>query len=52
MTIWDRYAALETLAAREYDLVLSDVMVPQLDGCGPARALHATPPPGAIPLVC
>ena len=47
----DGRAALARLAEEPYDLVLSDVMLPYLDGLGLARALQADPALRAIPLV-
>jgi CheY-like chemotaxis protein len=47
----DGRAALDILAAQRPDLVLSDVMMPRLDGRALARAMFADPSYRAIPLV-
>ena len=47
----DGRAALRRLAEDRYDLVLSDIMLPHLDGLGLARAMHADPDLRAIPLI-
>lgn len=47
----DGRAALRRLAEERYDLVLSDIMMPYLDGLGLARAMRADPALRAIPLV-
>ena len=47
----DGRAALRRLAQGGYDLVLSDIMMPRLDGLGLARAMGADPALRAIPLV-
>ena len=47
----DGQEALERLAEAHPALVLSDVMMPHLDGRALARALHADPALRAIPLV-
>ena len=47
----DGRAALGWLAAARPDLVLSDVMMPLLDGLGLAAAMHADPALRDIPLV-
>ena len=47
----DGQAALEALAATRYDVVLSNVMMPRLDGCGLANAMHADPALQHIPLI-
>ena len=49
--VGDGRAALAALAADRYDLVLSDTMMPRLDGIGLARALAADPGLRAIPVV-
>ncbi len=49
--VGDGRAALRRLAEGGYDLVLSDVMLPFLDGLGLARAMHADPALRAIPLI-
>ncbi|MDF4025567.1 ATP-binding protein [Luteibacter sp. PPL201] len=43
--------ALEAIARRRPDLVLSDVMMPGLDGFGLLKALRADPATAAIPVV-
>ncbi|ATB51426.1 ATP-binding protein [Corallococcus macrosporus] len=45
------HAALEAVRARRPDLVLSDVMMPGLDGFGLLRALRASPLTSDIPLI-
>lgn len=47
----DGRAALRLLGAGRYDLVLSDLMMPYLDGAGLAAAMRADPALRAIPLV-
>jgi CheY-like chemotaxis protein len=47
----DGRAALDQLAAQRPHLVLSDVMMPRLDGRALARAMAADPAYRAIPLV-
>ena len=47
----DGRAALRLLGEARYDLVLSDVMMPYLDGAGLAAAMRADPALRAIPLV-
>ena len=47
----DGRAALRRLAEGGYDLVLSDIMMPRLDGLGLARAMGADPALRAIPLI-
>jgi PAS domain S-box-containing protein len=47
----DGYAALEAARARAPDLVLSDVMMPNLDGFGLIAALHADPRTVAVPVI-
>lgn len=47
----DGRAALRLLGAGHYDLVLSDLMMPYLDGAGLAAAMRADPALRAIPLV-
>jgi CheY-like chemotaxis protein len=49
--VGDGRAALRRLAEERYDLVLSDVMLPYLDGLGLARAMQDDPALRAIPLV-
>ncbi len=51
VTAGDGRAALDRLAAQPVALVLSDVMLPHLDGRALARAMHADPAQRAIPLV-
>ncbi len=49
--VGDGRAALRRLAEARYDLVLSDVMMPYLDGVGLAAAMQADPTLRDIPLV-
>lgn len=49
--VGDGRAALAALAADRYDLILSDTMMPRLDGIALARALAADPSLRSIPLV-
>ena len=51
VTAADGRAALARLAEARPALVLSDVMMPHLDGRALARALHADPAHRALPLV-
>jgi signal transduction histidine kinase len=50
-TAGDGQAALEAVRARRPDLVLTDVMMPQLDGFDLLRALRADPGTRSIPVV-
>ena len=50
-TAGDGRAALRLLAEARYDLVLSDVMMPYLDGVGLAAAMRADPALRDTPLV-
>ena len=47
----DGWAALRRLGEAPYDLVVSDVMLPFLDGVALARAMQADPALRATPLV-
>jgi PAS domain S-box-containing protein len=47
----DGQAALEAARARPPDLVLSDVMMPRLDGFGLLRALRAEPATHTVPII-
>ena len=49
--VGDGRAALRRLAETPYDLVVSDVMLPLLDGAALARAMRADPALRAIPLI-
>ena len=49
--VGDGRAALAALATDRFDLVLSDTMMPRLDGVGLARALAADPDLRRIPIV-
>ncbi len=49
--VGDGQAALEALAATRYDVVLSNVMMPRLDGCDLANAMHADPTLRHIPVI-
>ena len=51
VTAGDGREALVSLAANQVALVLSDVMMPRLDGRELARTMHADPAHRAIPLV-
>lgn len=51
VVVGDGRAALRRLAEGGCDLVLSDVMLPYLDGLGLARAMDADPALHALPLV-
>ena len=51
VVVGDGRAALRLLAEGGYDLVLSDVMMPFVDGLGLARAMHTDPALRAIPLI-
>ena len=44
-------AALDAVRARRPDLVLTDVMMPQLDGFGLLRALRADPETRILPVI-
>ncbi len=50
-TVGDGQEALEALAATRYDLVLSHVMMPRVDGHALARAMRADPALRGIPLI-
>src|SRR5581483_9956440 len=43
--------ALELIATQEFDLVISDVMMPQLDGFGLLQALKSRPETSELPVV-
>ncbi len=49
--VGDGQAALEALAATRYDVVLSNVMMPRIDGCELANAMHANPTLRHIPVI-
>jgi CheY-like chemotaxis protein len=51
VAVGDGRAALAALAADRYHLVLSDMMMPHLDGLGLAQAMQAEPNFRAIPLI-
>ncbi len=51
VTAGDGLAALEVLHTEVVDLVLSDVMMPRLDGIGLVRAVRADPSLAAMPLI-
>ncbi|MEU8615878.1 fused response regulator/phosphatase, partial [Actinoplanes sp. NPDC048791] len=50
-TVADGQAALETIARNPPDLLLTDVMMPRLDGFGLVRALRREPATEALPVV-
>lgn len=50
-TVADGEAALAALRRQHFDLVLSDVVMPRLDGYGLLHALRADPLLGATPLI-
>lgn len=50
-TVADGQAALGELAAADYDLVLSDVMLPRLDGLGLVEAMRRDAALCTIPVV-
>ncbi|MCG3126327.1 MAG: Chemotaxis response regulator protein-glutamate methylesterase [Phycisphaerae bacterium] len=43
--------ALELVAARPYDLVLLDIMMPDVDGLEVLRQIRQTRPPGELPVI-
>jgi CheY-like chemotaxis protein len=49
--VGDGQAALDALAADRFDLILSDTMMPRLDGVGLARSLASDPTFREIPLI-
>ncbi len=51
MTVGDGQAALAAAARRRPDLVLSDVMMPKLDGHGLLKALRADPETAGVPVI-
>lgn len=51
VAVGDGRAALAALAADRYHLVLSDMMMPHLDGVGLAKAMQARPELRTIPLI-
>jgi signal transduction histidine kinase/FixJ family two-component response regulator len=50
-TVADGQAALEALSAQRPDLILTDVMMPRLDGFGLLRAIRSTPEWREIPVI-
>jgi signal transduction histidine kinase len=50
-TVGDGEAALETVRGRPFDLVLTDVMMPRLDGYGLLSALRADPATRTLPVI-
>ncbi len=50
-TAIDGQAALDSLRSRMPDLVLSDVMMPRLDGFGLVRAIRGDPRTAAVPII-
>ena len=51
VTLADGEAALQTARDRRPDLILTDVMMPKLDGFGLLRALRAEPDMSTIPII-
>ena len=51
VAVGDGRAALSALAADRYHLVISDMMMPHLDGIGLAQAMQAAPEFRAIPFI-
>ncbi len=51
MTAENGLIGLQLIGAFQPDLVISDLMMPELDGCGVARALRANPVTASIPLI-
>ncbi len=50
-TVGDGRAALDAVAARRPDLILSDAMMPELDGFGLLGALRADPSTSQLPVI-
>lgn len=50
-TVGDGVAALEAARARPFDLVVTDVMMPRLDGYGLLGALRADPATRSLPVI-
>lgn len=50
-TVTDGHAALEAVRAHRPDLVISDVMMPRLDGLGLVAALRADPRTAGVPVL-
>lgn len=50
-TATDGMAALEAIEVRTPDIVVSDVMMPRLDGFGLVRALRAQPDTASLPVI-
>jgi PAS domain S-box-containing protein len=50
-TVADGQAALDAVRARRPDLVISDVMMPRIDGLGLVRALRADPRTADVPVL-
>lgn len=50
-TVTDGEAALQALRAKEFDLVLSDVMMPKIDGFGVVQALRSDEKTRTLPVI-